>query len=163
MKTNILIIILAIAVTSCRSTKETSETVITHKIENSEVIHTRTTVQLPVTNYTIIDRPCPNDTIRNINQVLTAGKTTVTVKTIEGKIAIKIEKEIDSSTVVEKSVEMKDVKETLIDKEKVITRYPVPKWLWHILKVLFVVSIGLNIWAYRKPVIAFFRKLIIGI
>ena len=158
MKTKliILIIFLSIGVTSCRSTKEVNSKVVNHRIENSELIHTNTRVELAVKNITIIDRPCFNDSIREINQVLKSGKTTVTVKTEKGKLAIEIEKEKDSSTTVEKLVKVKDVKETLIDKRKVIIKNRVPRIFW----IILALSFCLNVWAYRKPIFTFIRKLV---
>lgn len=156
--TKILIIALCcglLAAGGCKSTKTTKTTKIIHRLDSTTVRHVASTVTLPVRNITVIERPCKENKLQKIDQVLTSGKTTVSVKTIKGSLAIEIDSPKDSAASVNEVTKIKDVKDTSIEEVKVITRYRVPKWFWYILAA----SIGLNIWAYRGVI----RKLLIRI
>jgi len=157
----IILLFLSIGTIGCKSAKIETTTTIKHKVDSNQIIHTTETYSLPVRNITVIENPCKDSlNIAKIDETLIIGNITVTAKNDSaGDITLTVDKPKDSVISVDSTKVVTDVKETNIDKQEIIIKYKVPKIFW----IFLALSIGLNIWAYRKVIFGLVRKTVTGI
>ena len=132
-----LIIILILTFASCKST---TRTVTRDRIVNDTIItHTTKSVILPQKNVTIIDKPCKDDTLKELNQVVSTPFASVSLKSEGGSLVV----EVNTDSIVNERVkqELRRIeKDTIVDKE-VITRYRIPSWMWYVLGYTVLITL----------------------
>lgn len=157
------ILLLMICFASCRTAKlPPAETKIETKdsiIERETVVYRDTTIILPG-DTTEITIPCPDVTI---NEYAGKGRVKLSARS-DGKGNVKINCAADSLTLVidslknvirEKERYHSTVKETKVPYPVEVVKYRVPRWCWWVL----IYSISLTCWVFRKPLLAFGKKL----
>jgi DNA-binding protein len=132
----------AVALFSCKSTKETTTTtrVLHDTIATREIV----TVIPPQRNVTIIDSPCRGDSLKPINYISKTKSAEVKIESRGNDLVVSV----DIDSIVNSRLEEERIKldQTETIKEKVITKTRIPKFVWYVITY----AVLLTLYTFRK-------------
>ena len=152
-----ILLIGIILVSSCKTSKDLKYITSTEVLADTLIRHEVETIVLPQRNVVILERPCLEENLSSINQIIENEHSTVTIGS-EGE-NIRIEVDIDS--IVNARIMETRIKDQ-VEKIEVPIEVPYPvknKLNWY----LVMYAIGSTIVIFRKPIFYLIKKLILPI
>lgn len=129
-----ILVMVVLLFTNCRSVKVS--TTKTHVINDTIIYESVKNIQLPVKNITIIESPCKEDSLIQINQIIKTKSSTLIIKNIDGNLVI--EQNIDSIVNSKVREIIKHSEKQVKITEKIIIKTRWPKFLWWVIGIILI-------------------------
>lgn len=130
----LLLVMVGLLFTDCKTQSVT--TTKTHVINDTIIYESVKNIHLPVKNVTIIENPCKEDSLTQINQTIKTKNSTLTIKNVDGNLVI--EQNIDSIVNSKVREILKHTEKQVEITEKIIVKYRMFKWMWYIIGVFLI-------------------------